>query len=151
MATILKLTGTCNWARLQKPDEKYNKYSLDFYPDKNSEEIIVAAKTQLKRRVSEEGAVFYKLGRPHTKLFRGDSVILGPPKVTDNEGKPYTGNIGNGSVVGVVMEVYPSANGNGTRLNEVRILELVEYNPTTEIASYNFPPTGEELTSTYVE
>ena len=80
----------------------------------------------------DEGNIFYKCTRQHfnpkfVNEEKGQDGILGAPKVvikTENGLEPYTGNIGNDSIVTVKLSVW---NESKVELQAVRIDELVEW------------------------
>lgn len=126
MATdMFYFKGKCNWAKLFKPDEKYDFYGLDFYPD--DVEAFQKTGTRLSPHKTEDGDVFFKIKRRPTTMIKGELVDLGKPKVFDKENQPLEKLVGNGSEVTVKIAVYDSAKGKGTRLESVRVENLVEY------------------------
>lgn len=125
-------SGTGMWMhRLRQPDEKYNNYTMKFYADKDTRKAIKDAGVQSKWD-EDEGGFHITLRRPHEKLIKDEKVVFGPPKVLlmdKDSGKPvdYQGGIGNGSKVTVKLSVYDAGNAKGSRLEAVRIDDLVEY------------------------
>lgn len=129
-------TGKCKWAKVYKPDPKYNNFVMDFYPD-NPEEIPNAG-LGLEPKADEDGT-FYRLRRPVEKLIKDELVQFGPPKVVLNTGQvdeagvpvvePFSKLIGNGSRVTVKVDVFDvrAGKGKGHRLNSVRVDEHVPY------------------------
>ena len=146
MAKFIKATGTVQWAKIfpQNMDtgsddnnaakavkKAGGQYILDFYPDDPDGFVADLEKAGVdmapmshKRMKERDGRVFTKLKRKHIGPFEEAG---GPPKVVDTNKQPWDmdeqGEIGNGSKVGVVLDVY---NGN-IRLAAVQVLELVEY------------------------
>jgi len=122
--------GTVNWAKVYENqiDPKYKRWSVDFYPDKDTWPSVEESEVQCAVRESESGK-FIKLGRRQSMLIKGEAVTFGPPAVFDDQGEPVTALIGNGSHVTVKVDVYDSAKGKGHRLQAVRVNKLVEYIP----------------------
>lgn len=82
---------------------------------------------------SESGLDVVRFKRAHEKKGKGGAVLdfaSGPPKVVDDMGQPWDfatmGSIGNGSEVEVTFCVYPTAYSPGTRLEKVKVLNLVD-------------------------
>lgn len=116
---LLSLTGTANWMNgLFEADTKFDEdgiYSFEFIPDNASLEAFKASGSRLK--IQDNGGI--RLRRKAT---------FGAPEVRmDGESVTKGTKIGNGSDVTVVIDVYPSRMGVGTRLEGVRIDNLVEY------------------------
>lgn len=104
---------------------------------------------------------FVALHRPTTKLMKGDTVKFTPPFIRDESGdlivyytrsdtgkwvKSYTGTpkieshgektaIGNGSEVEITLAVWQTDMGPGNRLEEIKILDLITYDPDGENGS----------------
>lgn len=121
------LTGTCKWAKIAKPDEKYNFYGLDLYLDQESIEKFDKSGLQLTKKAGEEG-IYISLKRKPQALIKGELVNFGPPQVLDADNAVFGGVIGNGSTVTCKVNVYDTAKGKGHRLEAVRVDTLVEYN-----------------------
>lgn len=82
---------------------------------------------------NDDGVKVVRFKRPHVKFDREGNVLEwagGAPKVFHKDGTPWDegtdGYIGNGSEVEVRVAVY-KAGRVGTRLEAVRVLDLVEY------------------------
>lgn len=129
-------TGTAKWAKFKTPD-KYGKYSLDLYMDKENLDQYKKSGIQSQVKADDDGA-FVSFKRLHEQVIKGENVEWGPPKVVllegkDDEGKPvytsFDGLVGNGSVVTCRVLVYDGARGKGQRLEAVGIEKLVEFNP----------------------
>lgn len=121
------LNGTCKWAKVRKPDDKYNNYTIDLYMDKESFSAFELSGLQLTPKEDEDGR-FVRFRRPEEKMIKGEVIHYGPPKVvnSDNEVLPDT-LIGNGSDVTVRVSVYDSTKGKGHTLEAIRVNELVEF------------------------
>lgn len=124
------LSGKCKWARLLKPDEKYNKYTIDVQLDEEQQKLYRSFK--LKGPIKEGGYV---------TLPR--KAADGRPEVVTPEGAPVTDLIGNDSEVTCKIEVYNYDNkfgkGSGARLMAVMVDKLVKYEKPAEGAT----PTAE--------
>lgn len=132
MATkIFYFTGVAFWAKVQKPDEMYDRYSLDLYLDPDSMEKFKDSGLQLKVRENENGT-YVRFSRSPTKLIKGEEVSLGKPEVLiyDAQAEDYIqfdGLIGNGSEVVCKVSVYNTQKGVGHTLEAVAVDTLVEY------------------------
>lgn len=128
-------SGIAKWAQLKTPN-KFGKHSINLYIDSETRKAIRATGARINPKEDDEG-FFVTFRRDPNRDF-GDGPI-GAPKVVDSEGQPFNGLVGNGSkvTVKVVMYNFPAgekngekyAAGKGTRLEAVRIDELVEYTP----------------------
>ena len=128
MSRYLFLTGTCKWAKLDKPDEKYGNYTIDLYLDKGSMKQFKESGLGLKIRDNEEGT-FIKLRRDPERVLEG--MPEKPRKLIYDAEKgeylPFEALIGNGSTVNCKVEVYDSQKGKGHRLEAVAVENLVPY------------------------
>ena len=129
------LTGKAKWAKVlphnKDKDENFHgpggAYTLDLYLDKEEQDKFVATGTQSKPKVGEEG-VFFKIKRKHT--HPSIEAFGGPPQVVDADGNDWDGTlIGNDSTVEVAVTVYSTKMGNGTRLEGLKVIDLVELPP----------------------
>ena len=121
-------TGKTKWAKVRKPDPKYDNFQVPLYLDDASKAEF--AKTGLRLRFkSDEDGEFVTFRRPVSKMFKDGETVFGPPAVENPDGTEFEGLIGNGSTLTVKVSVYDSAMGKGHRLEAVRVDELVEYNP----------------------
>ena len=125
------LSGKAKWAKVWKPDQEYDKYSIDLYMDDENFAIYDDSGMKLKLREDEDGK-YIRFSRPASKVINGELTEFKRPKIVnaDNEEIEETVLIGNGSDVTVRVEVYDTkAHGKGHRLNAVRIDNLVAYEP----------------------
>src|SRR5665213_868659 len=124
--------GMAKWARLypHNMDQKYgDKFTVSLYPNEKSKAILAEVGYRGKEREDEDGS-FIKLARDNAKQFSNGMQTLGPPDVKTADGKlPFTDTIGNGSTLAILLEIFPSKYGIGSRIKEVRVLKLVEYAP----------------------
>lgn len=139
----LYLRGLINWAKVQTPDEKYEVYTLDFHPDKDSWIVYKESGLQLKIRENEKDGDFIKVRRPVSKKSGKQLVEMGPPQVLlkndDGEYVDYKGLIGNGSTGVIKVRVYDTDRGPGHELLSVAVDELVTYGETISVGDEDFP------------
>ena len=123
------LTGKAMWAKLDKPDELYNKYCIDLYLDKGSMKKFKDSGIQVEIK-EKDGEEYVRLRRDPDKLFEG--MPEKPKKLIWNaeteEYDLFPGLIGNGSIVNCKVSVYDTTKGKGHRLEAVAVEDLVEYN-----------------------
>ena len=124
--------GMAKWAKVRKPDS-YDKYVVDLYMDDPSFDLFNESGVELKIREDDDGT-FVKLSRPIAKEIKGQLVEYEAPKVLDAEGEVMDESIliGNGSQVICKVAVYDTRAGKGHRLEEVKVLDLVEYSEAPE-------------------
>jgi hypothetical protein len=132
MATVWKkVKGVIGWNHLVKPDEFRGKvfWVADLAPDAADYEVIKKAGSQLK--LDRKTGEYIRIRRDTSKRIKGEVVEFTPPKLFNKDGTPYEGLfIGRGSTVEVTVSIYDSgseAYGKGTRLEEIRVLEEVEW------------------------
>lgn len=141
MSEVIYLLGIAKWAKVRKPDPKYNKYGLDLYLSDGSWEAFKKSGIQVKVREDSDGK-FVKLSRPESKIIKEEVQKLGPPKVLirrrDEDGNvtegydTFDGDIGNGSLVSCKVQYYPTRNGVGHTLDAVAVENLVEYKKASD-------------------
>lgn len=137
MATkFYKFKGKIAWAHhLFIPDDYkgVKRYTVDFYPD--DREAIKASGMQL--RYDRDTNSFIRPRREVERKFADETVQFGPPRILDAEGNDFDGRIGNGSTAELTIAVFDTKTfGKGHRLEEVRIIDLVEYDrPEGEVAA----------------
>lgn len=123
MANIY-LSGIAKWAKLQKPDEKFDFYGLDLYLDDASIEKFDKSGLQLTKKTNEDG-IFITLKRKPAALIKGELVKFGAPQVLTADNAAFAGIVGNGSEVTCKVNVYDTAKGKGHRLEAVRVDNLI--------------------------
>lgn len=151
--------GIANYAKPYKPDEfrGASRWTLNLVLDTDEEiEKYKSVGIQKKLKEVDKGKVSFSPTRDRTKLMKGQIVHFTPPFIYDKNGevlvkyvdendKPiYSYNednkpkinrvgdpviIGNGSRVAVRMSYYPTQMGIGSRLESIKILDLIEYKP----------------------
>lgn len=131
MATTYQtFTGTCKWAKVYEPDEKYNVYSINLYLDEANVRRLKATGCQLTVKEDSDGQ-YVVFRRPVAKLIKGELVKFDAPKVEVKDGDsyvPFTKNIGNGSKVTCNVSFYDTIKGKGHTLLGVTVRDHVEYN-----------------------
>lgn len=132
-AQHITLTGEAHWAKVFEHNKDKHEafhgpdgaYTVDMLLDKEELDKLTQAGSRLKPKITEEGVVI-KFKRKHTHPA-GISELGGPPRVVDSEGNPWEGGlIGNGSKVQIIVEVYDTKMGKGTRLEALKVVDLVE-------------------------
>lgn len=126
MAKYWFFTGKAKWAKLDKPDEKYGFYSINFYPD----DIPEFKKTGLGLKFHDDDmGTYVRLRRDPDKLLEGmpekPTKLIYDPETKAYE--PFDRLIGNGSLVEVKIQVYDSMKGKGHRLEAVAVHNLIPY------------------------
>lgn len=125
-------SGKAKWAKVQKPDEKYDNYQVTLYMDDENFQKFKESKLKLSIKEDENSDRFVVFKRKSKQNFGEGDEDMGPPKVfigTVEDYQPFTGLIGNGSDVTLRVSVYDTRNGKGHRLEKVLVTNLVEYNP----------------------
>ena len=144
-----KFVGKAQWAKVYEADEfrGTKNWKIDLNVDKENLALYKESGIQGKVRENEEGPLV-SFKRPTTKLIKGVQQIFSGPKIVDKDGKvivEYKKNeegtafdrigepvlIGNGSVVECIVSVYPTSMGPGQRLEQVKIIDLIEYTPSS--------------------
>ncbi len=145
-----KFVGKAQWAKVYEADEfrGSTNWKIDLELDNENLALYKESGIQGKVRSNENGPVV-SFKRPTTKLIKGVQQIFAGPKVIDNTGKTIVEYkksedgtkfervgtpvlIGNGSIVEVTVQVYPTSMGPGQRLESVKIIDLIEYAPTND-------------------
>lgn len=137
---MITLTGEARWAKVQKPDSKYNYYGLELKPDaKSAGTLLAAGITTLKP--SKDGQGYYSFKRyPDKPVWEnGNQRPAGKVAVYGKDGITISDElIGNGSKVEIVIETFPYNNtygkGVSCRLESVSIIDLVEFKEDTSKA-----------------
>lgn len=162
MATkSVTVTGLGYWAKLS--EDKLDMGYQDAWKDKGGCTVIDVDLTKeeydrLKKAGSalrgkpspdNDGRLRVKLRRPWIGPSFNKEKLGGLPRVVDEEGKPFDELIGNGSIVEVTASVYTTQGGagiNGTRMDKVKVVDLVTFTP--EDAEEDFEENTSEKTST---
>lgn len=119
--TTAYFTGECKWAKVYKPDDKYQKYSIDVLLDMEQYEEFQKFKFKTPGKL-DNGKFWVTMRR---------KVEDGAPVVVDKEGNPFTDTIGNGSIVTVKIDTYNYDNkfgkGTGFKIVGVQVDEHKQY------------------------
>ena len=151
---IEKFRGFSGWAMLYKPDEYMDKtfWKISFYPETEQVADKMKAKGIRLKWYDDNGeksgveGQYVVIKRPTEKQFKDGLVEFNPPTVYAKDGKVLVGYdketheregepvlIGNGSLVEVAVSIYDAPPyGKGTRLESVKVLDLIEYNRPEE-------------------
>lgn len=118
------------WAKLTKVDTMSNKFTIDLYPqDPSTIEAIENEGLTLKH--NEEG-FFIRATRKED---------MGPPVVVDINKAPCSGNVGNGSVVNVIVNPFDydfkGKKGRSLGLEKVQVVTLKTYVGDEDFESVN--------------
>lgn len=130
------LTGTAEWAKVYENNRDMNEgfhgpdgaYTIDLIMDKENMDELAATGSRLSSKADEAG-LRVKFKRKHTHptipAFGGAPQVVKGDTRDDTE--TFTSIIGNGSTVEIAVTVYDTKMGKGTRLEGVRVIDLVEY------------------------
>lgn len=128
---ILFFSGTCKWANGLTKTNKFDRYTICMYLDDESKAKFEEHGLQLKIRTDDDGDNYVQFHRPHSKLVRNETRLLGMPEILKEDGSHYeegeAPRIGNGSKVTCKVTCYDTQKGKGTQLEAVRIDVLEEY------------------------
>ena len=139
--TYHNVEGTFTWAQVTPGNEAVK---FDFNGMNPGDLCLDQKETKITIEMDEENLAVFSASGSRKGIKDGNKVefvrdpskelgedLLGYPMVVlGEEGREvYEGRIGNGSRGRVNFCVYDSKNGKGTRLEGVRVLELVEYEP----------------------
>lgn len=132
------LTGRGKWFQHLFTPESYQqgppRYHFVFYPDKSSAVLFKELKLRNGVKADADGE-YVNLRRDHNPKVWNGAIIKGaeggPPSVVDAEGTAWDKDklIGNMSSVSVMLNVYDTKMGPGSRIMKVKITDLIEYNP----------------------
>jgi len=125
MATkTLYLSGVAQYVQVKTPSKDYDNYAIGVSLDDNSVKLLKESGSQAT--VKDDNLVYFR--RPHSKTFKNspEPVVFGPPKLFDeNENSMDDKDFGPGSEVIVKVAVYEAKKGKGTRLEAVKVTNLV--------------------------
>lgn len=140
-----KFYGTCNYAKVHEPDQKFNIYTLDAYLDDPSWRLFTRSGMQLQIRENEEtGAEFVKFRRPVEGIIDKKLIEYGPVPVEDADGNKITDLIGNGSTCIFEVAVFDTRKGKGHRLEKLVVTNLIPY-AGKAIDAHDFQEDEEEV------
>ena len=131
--------GKLSWCKVNKPND-WNAWVVTIHPDQQSLETIRDLQAEgLKNVLKKDDEGYYiTFRRPTSRLLKGKVIGLTPPEAVDNEGKPITVGIGNGSDGIVKLEVYQHGTPGGgkakaARLEAVKVVNLIPYEPERDM------------------
>lgn len=145
-----KFRGYSGYAMMYRPDEFMDKHfwKISFYPENEAVLDKMKAKGIRLKVYEDDGGKSgvegkYVVLKRHTeKQFKKELVEFNPPAIYDANGKPLVTYdvdhdrigepvlIGNGSLVEVTVCIFDAPPyGKGHRLESVKIIDLIEYNP----------------------
>ena len=128
-ASVHYVTGEAQWAKLYEHNKDVfggkEFYCVDLILEAGEADKLKASGTKLKVVKQEDGRFKVRFRRNH--LNERIPEFGGPPVVINKDGEDFTALIGNGTIITLKYTVYPTAMGNGTRMEKVRIDNLVEY------------------------
>jgi hypothetical protein len=133
---LQKFTGKVTWVRMVQLN-KYDKWSLNFYPDRESLDRIRDLQAEGIKNVvkKDDDGYFLQISRPSTVEFRkGVKTPVTQPRVTHSDGRSMEDvAIGNMSSGVVTCEVYSHAVPNSEkrakamRLYGLEVTDLVPF------------------------
>ena len=158
--TKLTIDGPVSWAKVfeqnrdmegyQGAAKEYGgQYSINIYLDVDNIERLNAVGSQKKAKKPGENSyteldnsndmLMYSFTRRHQDRFEWAG---GAPRVVKADGTPWDisvdGLIGNGSVCRLQLACYDTARGIGTRLEAIKVLELIPYDDPGDIGLDDF-------------
>ena len=118
--------GTAYWAHVQRANTRFDPvYSIDLIIDQETAEKLEGEGLNVRE---DDRGVFCVFKRKAEKKDGSPNV---KPAVVDAAGNPFTGEVGNGSVVNVQYRpfnwTFGNKKGTGADLIGVQVLELNEY------------------------
>jgi hypothetical protein len=121
--------GEASWAQVFEPVDKYKKedgkeWKISLKLDDASQALFHESGCGLEPS-KKDGS--YTFRRPTRKLIKDKLVEYAAPLVLDKTNTATTDKIGNGSIVTVKVDIYPTRKGKGHTLEAVRVEELVPY------------------------
>lgn len=115
---------------------KYEKWSITFYPTTESRNIIHDLQAEGVKNVmkkDDDNAYYIQFSREPTKLIRGKVVAWPAPRVVDKDGQLMDGStIGWGTDATIRLEIYQHGTPNGgkskaARWDSIRVDNLVPW------------------------
>ena len=124
--TVVK--GKAYWASVQQPNTTYEpEWGIDIMVDANNRAAFEADGITIKNKDDERGDFVHI----RQKVARRDGSQNDAPSVVDAQKTPFTGLIGNGSVVNVMYTPFAwemnGKSGVSPLLKKVQVVDLVEY------------------------
>lgn len=124
--TVVK--GKAYWASVQQPNTTYEpEWAIDVLVDDSNRAAFEADGVPIKNKDDERGDFVHIRQR----TARRDGTQNEAPSVVDAQKQPFTGLIGNGSVVNVMYTPFAwemnGKSGVSPLLKKVQVVDLVEY------------------------
>lgn len=124
--TVVK--GKAYWASVQQPNTTYEpEWAIDILVDDSNRAAFEADGVPIKNKDDERGDFVHIRQR----VARRDGTQNEAPSVVDAQKQPFTGLIGNGSVVNVMYTPFAwemnGKSGVSPLLKKVQVVDLVEY------------------------
>lgn len=137
------IQGKVDWFRPKVPN-KWNKWSVQIHPNDKGLEIIRDLQAEgLKNMIKkDDNGYFTSFSRPVTKETAAGRILsFTPVEVFDKDGKPFDGNVGNGSDATLKIEVYQHATPGGgkakaARWVSARIDNLIPFESARDLNDY---------------
>ena len=148
------IRGKVKWAKTARPN-KFNKWSVDIYPDNAGLAKIAKLKEEpairnfLKR---DDDGEYMTFSRDTQKLIRGKMVMFDPPYILQRNPDDPTGKpiplidklVGNGSDCDVEIEVYNWAGdttrginpGRGARFKGITVWNLIPFETERDFTDF---------------
>lgn len=143
---LFNVTGIAKYAKVFPRNKDNNEafhgpdgaYTINVVLDKENLDIVSKSGSRLKPKLTDDG-VEIKFKRKHTN--EAIPAFGGAPKVVDGNDELWDEevSIGNGSKVEVWFSVYDTSMGKGTRLEGIRVLDLVEWEGDEERKQVELP------------
>lgn len=182
MTQTYEFEATLKWVKIYEPDEAFGstRWLLNAYlTDDRQWRLFERSGLQLEPKEDEDGK-YVVFRRDTEKKMKKDFVAFTPPFVYDSDGTPLvqykdteTGMnvysydmkgdtkfervgdpvmIGNGTLAKVRVSIYDTARGKGHRLENIKIVDLVEYSGGgSVITAENEVPGSEEPTTDFTD
>jgi hypothetical protein len=160
--TYKYLQGKVSWVKHLKPDEKFGKWSVKFYPDPKSLEVIremmttsngvTGIKNVLGKDDDGYHMSFSRAIRKEYKDKQGGVRVhnFEPPRVMKADGSPWPSSeaIGNGSDATIKLEYYTypqptGGKGSAVRWEALRIDNAIPYDVRKDLTEEEFEKYGE--------
>lgn len=152
-----KFRGKAKWCQIYIPDNNFGavRWKMTFCPSDEVIKEIKASGLNKEIKADKDGDMSLQLTRDAVKKIKGEDVFFTPPSIYDKDGKALVEyynretnkkvsqfpkedkplieqrgkqiQIGNGSEVEVTVVVYDAGRLKGSRLESIKILDLIEY------------------------
>lgn len=164
----VKIPGKASWHHIYKPDDYANAetYKFSLVVNQATKELIQKYDLQGEFKQHESGDEVYTFRRPAEKVILKKFVSFAPPTIYNKDGSvlcayKYNGEvvqsvdqsvswdkfeptgeqplIGHGSDVVLDVCVYDTFKGKGARLQSVKLIDLIEYVPQSDVPEAQTP------------